>query len=1153
LTIPIIETSFNSGELSPSLYGRVELPKWHSGCSVARNMVVNYKGGLFSRAGTAEVGICKQPASATSTPPRIIEFRFNIYQSYILEFGDYYMRVVVDGAYVTEAAFNISAISTANPGVFTVPGHNYVNGDWIFLNAILGPITLNGIIAIVQNVAGNNFNLTDPFGQGISTLGLPAYTGGGTIARIYRLATPYAAVDLPYLKFTQSADVMTLCLVNQVTLTEYPTQELTRLAANSWTLTPPAIASSIGPPLSTSAVTSGGSYTATYSYVVTAIDAITNDESIASAIATAPTGHDISESFGVNTVYWAPPAGQVLGYNVYKCTPSFTATPISPIGQLFGFVGSTTGATTWQDTNIIPDFTTVPPQHSNPFANGQILGALMTNGGANYTGATIATMVSATGSGAVLTPIVQDASNSGTAHVVQEVLTETEGHGYQPTDTIVITDSNNTGSPSGATAVPIIQNGKVIGVTVTNNGTGTYHASTTSAAMVSSTGAGATFLVFIGSAGASTITGIAVNDPGQGYLPTDTISITDSGGGAGATAIPIVGPQSGNAPGLAGYFQQRRMYAASLNNPDTYEFSQPGSYTNFDASIPPIDSDAITGTPWALQVNGLQWAINMPGGLIVATGEDCWQLTGSGAANSPITPSQQNAAQQQSNGFSATVPPIKIDYQLLYVQALGSIVCSLNYNFYANIYTGEDVTVLSSHLMQNYSIVQWAWAREPYKVLWSVRSDGKMLALTWVKAQEVAGWTRHDTNGIAVSVASASEPPVNAVYWVIKRYIQGKGQWAYFMERMDNRLWLNIENVWAVDCGLSLPMPAPAATLTASAASPSYGCLAGPVVSGGANYTAPVGTITDLAGTGFGASVSSVTVVGGAITAFTISPEGQGYLNPIVTFTDSTGSGAAAEVILDTTLTFNASAAVFAAGNVASIIRMGGGKGTITSYVSPTQVKASMAIPITATVPDDPYLTPLPAAAGSWTMTAPVTVVTGLNDLNGMQVTGLADGNVIPLTTVQTGQITLANAASAITVGLPFLPQAQSMHADIPGQMIQGKRKRIQGITVRFSNTRGAQLGQDQPIAAVQPNQAELPWNVSPNLMTEQLPYLNDPTAGVAVPMFTGDYYFSIAGDYTTTDGQPSPGMVAVQQPYPLPLEILCLIPELDVGDLTGP
>ena len=1071
MTLPFIKSAFNAGELSPSLYGRIELEKWHAGCSVARNMVVSYKGGLFSRAGTLLAGMCKQPASATSVPPRIIEFRFNIYQSYILEFGDQYMRVVANGAYVTEAPFAITGINQANPGQVTAPGNNFANGDWVFAAGINGPVTLNGETFIVQNVSGSHFTLTDTFGVFVDTSSLPAWTSGGTVARIYTLATPYAAVDLPYLKYTQSADVMSLCLVNQLTQVEYNTQELTRLAANNWTLAPPNFASSIGPPTSPTAQTTGGTGTATvYSYVITAVDAITGDESVASAIASSNKAGDISASLGTVSLAWQPPVGrQVSGYNIYRCPPSYSAVTQQPQGQLFGFVGSTQGATQWQDTNIIADDNTVPPQHTNPFANGQILGATPVSRGTGYAPpTTTATMVSATGSGAVL--------------------------------------------------VPIIDAGPGLGLGI------------------------------IGP-----IAGIYIQDPGEGYLSGDTILIVDTGvvPGTGANYTPIIGPPDGNQPGVPAYFQQRRFYAESLNAPDTYEMSQPGSYTNFDAAIPPIDSDSITGTPWALEVNGVQWAINMPGGLIVATGQDCWLLSGTGGAGSPITPSQQSAQQQESNGFSPTLPPIKINYQLLFGQALGSIICSLNYNFYANIYTGEDITVLSSHLFANYQVTQWAWAREPYKVVWACRNDGKMLALTWVKAQEVQGWTRHDTNGLAVSVAVASEPPVNAVYWVMKRFIQGKGQWAYFVERMDNRLWAGIvENVWAVDCGLSLPQPQPNATLVASASAPTMGCLAGPVIQGGSNYTAPSGTITDLAGTGFGAVVSGVTVAGGAITGYTILPEGIDYLNPIIEFSDATGSGVVAEVIVDTSLTLNASAAVFTSGNVGSVIRAGGGKGTITAIVSPTQVKANMVQNITSTVPDDPLLTPLPQGSGSWTMTKPISVVNGLGNLEGMKVTGLADGNVIPLTTVVGGQITLNGPASAIVVGLPFLPQAQSMHADIPGQMIQGKRKRVQGVTLRLAETRGIKIGQDQPIAAVQPNQAELPWNVSPNLMTEQLPYNATLAAGVAAPLFTGDVYISVAGDYSTTDNQPSPGMVAVQQDFPLPLEILAFVPEIDLGDM---
>ncbi len=59
----------------------------------------------------------------------------------------------------------------------------------------------------------------------------------------------------------------------------------------------------------------------------------------------------------------------------------------------------------------------------------------------------------------------------------------------------------------------------------------------------------------------------------------------------------------------------------------------------------------------------------------------------------------------------------------------------------------------------------------------------------------------------------------------------------------------------------------------------------------------------------------------------------------------------------------------------------------------------------------------------------------------------------------------------------------------------------------------------------------------------------NEVGAGNAVPLFTADVFVRIAGDFNTTDGQPAPGMLALQQDYPLPMEILAIIPKLHLGD----
>ena len=87
---------------------------------------------------------------------------------------------------------------------------------------------------------------------------------------------------------------------------------------------------------------------------------------------------------------------------------------------------------------------------------------------------------------------------------------------------------------------------------------------------------------------------------------------------------------------------------------------------------------------------------------------------------------------QAYNGPS-DVSPIVANEDILYIQAKGSIVRDLSYNIYAAIYTGTDISVRSNHLFFQHTLVQWAYAEEPFKIIWAVRDDGILLSLTYMK------------------------------------------------------------------------------------------------------------------------------------------------------------------------------------------------------------------------------------------------------------------------------------------------------------------------------------------------------------------------------------------------------------------------------------
>lgn len=1059
-----IQTGFAAGEMSPRLFGRTDLQKYHIGCSTLRNFYVDYRGGASSRAGLAYIGMCKQGApnsggTSTNNPPRDIPFQFSISQGYVLEFGDQYMRIKSDGAYVTETGKNITAATKANPLVITSAAHGFVNGDWIYISGMGGMTELNGLTWVVTGAATNTVQVTNLFNVNVNSTNFSTYTSGGTAARIYTIVSPYNAVDLPFLKYTQSADTMTLGCVNQETLTEYPSYELVRNAATNWVFTADSFASSISAPTGITVVaTSSAALDTYYSYVVTAIDDSTGEESIASLVGTVQ-NNDIAIAAGSNTITWNPVSG-ANNYNIYASTPSYGVAV--PVGSAFGFVGSAFG-TQFTDTNIIADFTITPPLHRDPFSRGEIISVTPVSSGISYSQNTVSyNIITSTGTGAVI--------------------------------------------------VPVVVNRRVVAYIVQNGG--------------------------------------------KNYQNADTIAILGAGTSNVASASLNIGPQSGTYPAVPAYFQQRRVYGYTLNQPDTYFMSQPGAFNNMDSSTPTVDSDAITGSPWAQQINGIQFLVPMPGGLIILTGRGAWQLNGSNST--PLTPSDQTATPQAYNGCHFNIPPIVVNYDILYVQSKGSIVRDLAYNFFTNIYTGTDMTVLSEHLFNFHQIQEWAYAEEPFKIVWAVRDDGICLSFTYLKEQDVYAWARHDTNGIFIGSCSITEPPVDAVYFITRRYIQGPEEWVYYSERMDNRNWQTVENCFCVDAGLSLSMTFPNAELTPAASDGTKNISALNIISGGSGYTAPTISALDLTGQGTG-FIATLTLTSGVITGYSISNQGDDYqAGTQLVITDSTGSGGIISPIITNNITFTVSSSVFTAANIGDVIRIGnnnanpssgfaiapngGGKAVIVSQTG-TACVANVIEAITNIVPNDPNNTPVPVSSGYWSVSTPITSVSGLNHLEGMEVAILADGSVVANQTVEDGMITLPASYSAITVGLPFTAQLQTLYLDPPSpSTVQGKRKNIQAVTVRVENTRGISVGTNQKDASTQPNGQAPPW-VN---MYEMKQRNATQTPGTAIPLYTGDLRELVSGDWQ------KPGQVAIQQTYPLGASILAVVPEWQIGDTNG-
>lgn len=236
-----IKVSFNAGELSPLLDGRTDQSKYFNGCSIVERLIPTVQGPLIRSGGFYFSGETRNSQHRSW----LRRFVFNVTQSYVLEFGDHYIRFFTNRGQVLEATKNITGITQANPAVVTSNSHGYANGDFVYIAGVVGMTRVNGQVFKVAGVTTNTFQLLDVDGNNVNSTGFAAYVSGGTVARIYQITTPYAVADLTdadgnfKLTFEQSGDVL------YIMHGSYQTQKLSRFGALNWTIA--AVAFENGP------------------------------------------------------------------------------------------------------------------------------------------------------------------------------------------------------------------------------------------------------------------------------------------------------------------------------------------------------------------------------------------------------------------------------------------------------------------------------------------------------------------------------------------------------------------------------------------------------------------------------------------------------------------------------------------------------------------------------------------------------------------------------------------------------------------------------------------------------------------------------------------------------------------------------------------
>lgn len=250
-------------------------------------------------------------------------------------------------------------------------------------------------------------------------------------------------------------------------------------------------------------------------------------------------------------------------------------------------------------------------------------------------------------------------------------------------------------------------------------------------------------------------------------------------------------------PSEVEFYSDRLCFANTARQPQTLWMSKAGSYVEFGRTVPLLDTDAITLTINARQVNAIKELVPLSDLLVMTTSAE-WRLTT--GADEVVAPGKTGFKPQTFYGASGMSAQV-VGETAVFVQGRGNIVRDLGFEFTKDGYSGNDLTIYASHLVEGYQISDIAYQQAPYSCVWIVRDDGSLLSLTYVREQEVIGWALHWTDGYFESVCTVPEGDQNAVYATVRRTINGVEK--VYLERLSTRQLSDMRDAFFVDSGLT--------------------------------------------------------------------------------------------------------------------------------------------------------------------------------------------------------------------------------------------------------------------------------------------------------------------------------------------------------------
>ena len=250
-------------------------------------------------------------------------------------------------------------------------------------------------------------------------------------------------------------------------------------------------------------------------------------------------------------------------------------------------------------------------------------------------------------------------------------------------------------------------------------------------------------------------------------------------------------------PAAVSYYQQRRVLAGTPAEPQKVWMTKSGTESDMSYSTPSRDDDRIEVRVAAREASPIRHIVPLTK-LLILTGSAEWNVD---TQNSDVLTNTTISISPHSYVGANNVQPVIVNASVIYCAARGGHVHELAYSRDAGGFITADISLRAPHLFDGYRLVDMAFGKAPWPLVWLISTDGRLIGNTYVPEQQIGAWHWHQTDGAFETCAVVAEGDEDMLYVVVRRSING--QTRRYIERLESRAFGAQEDAFFVDSGLS--------------------------------------------------------------------------------------------------------------------------------------------------------------------------------------------------------------------------------------------------------------------------------------------------------------------------------------------------------------